>query len=545
LGEASSAAHRPWWAGATGYEVYVRSFADANNDGIGDLEGIRRRLPYLIDLGIDAVWVTPFYPSPGFDHGYDVADYCDVDPAHGTLADFDRLTAEAHRLGLRIMVDLVPNHTSSHHAWFRSALEGPESPYRDFYIWHDPAPDGRPPNNWVSHFGGPAWTLDETSGQYYCHLFLPEQPDLNWANPAVADAFDDILRFWCERGADGFRIDVAHGLVKDRRFRDNPQMRPITADMDPGEVFNSYEHRHDLDQNGNIDLYRRWNDVVAPYQAMLLGEVGPDAPVRVARYHAAGDAIHRTLFIDIGWRGWEPMQLRDRIQSIHLACPDSTAWVLDSHDADHAATRYGGGDLGANRALCLQTLLVGLGGMPVLYQGQELGLEDGAVDPEDLADPISTRNQGATGRDGARTVMPWDDGPNNGFNEGATPWLRSKPRPRGQTVAGQTGEAASFLERYRRLLAARRSHPDLWAEPAVWIHAADPLLLAVHRGNTVVTANLDEHDALLPLPAGMWDVVFHSRDTTAHPPASSEIEVPAETGMILSRRATDGSGDDR
>lgn len=525
----------PWWIGAVGYEVYARSFADGNNDGIGDLEGIRGRLPYLKWLGIDAVWITPFYPSPAFDHGYDVSDYCAVDPEHGTLEDFDRLVADAHDMGLRIVVDIVPNHSSSHHPWFRSALEGRDDPYRDHYIWKDPAPDGGPPNNWVSHFGGPAWTLDAASGQYYCHLFLPEQPDLNWSNPAVADAFDEILRFWCERGADGFRIDVAHGLVKDRWFRDNPLLTPLSEDMSPGEVFRAFEHRYDLDQNPNVEVYRRWNAVVAPYGAMLLGEVGPDDPVRVARYHDRGAAIHRNLYLRTGWMAWSPMELRDRIRGMSLAGPDSTAWVLDSHDTNHAATRYGGGERGARRALCVQTLMMGLGGMPVLYQGEELGIGDGVVSPADLTDPISTRNEGAAGRDGARTVMPWDDGPSNGFNAGAEPWLKSKPRPLESTVAGQKGRATSYLERYRELLAVRRSRPDMWTAAAEWLHTEDSVLMACLRGSTLIAANLDDHDAELHLPPGPWEVVFSSRLGDAIRPEAGAVVVPAETSLILGR----------
>ncbi len=534
LGEVLVTNESPWWHGAVGYEIYIRSFADANNDGIGDLEGIRRRLPHLVDLGVDALWITPFYPSPGHDHGYDVADYTDVDPQHGTLDDFDRMTADAHHLGLKVIVDLVPNHTSSHHPWFQSALQGRQAPHRDFYIWRDPAPDGGPPNNWVSHFGGPAWTLDAASGQYFCHLFLPEQPDLNWSNHEVVAAFDDILRFWCERGVDGFRIDVAHSLVKDPWFRSNPQLAPVDLTMDPQDVFGSFEHRYDLDQNTNVKIFRRWNEVVRPYGAMLLGEVGPDDPVRHARYYDGGAALHRNFYLTIAWMEWLPMQLRDRIRGIHLAAPDSTAWILDSHDTSHAPTRYGGGERGAHRALCVKTLMLALGGMPVIYQGEELGLEDGDIAPQDLADPISTRNPGATsGRDGARTVMPWDEGPTNGFNDGAAPWLPAALRLREETVAGQRADPDSFLERYRRLLRLRRSRPELWTAPVSWLETDESVLLALRRGDTVVAANLDEHDAELHLPAGVWKVLFSTRNGTPPTQREGSIVVPAESSLIL------------
>ena len=526
---------RPWWVGAVGYEVYARSFADADNDGVGDLEGIRRRLPYLQWLGVDAVWITPFYPSPGFDHGYDVSNYVDVDRKHGTLADFERLAGDAHDLGLHVIVDLVPNHTSSAHPWFVAARRSKDDPYRDFYIWKDPAADGGPPNNWVAHFGGPAWTLDPASGQYYLHLFLPEQPDLNWTHPAVADAFDDVLRFWIERGADGFRIDVAHGLAKDPWFRSNPQRAPLTPDMGPREVFDSFEHRYDLDQNPNIEVYRRWNRVVAPYGALLLAEINAGDPVRTARYHDNGAAIHRSFYLEIGWMGWEPMQLRDRIRGMHLAGPDSTAWILDSHDTSHATTRYGGGDRGAHRALCVTTLMMALGGMPVLYQGEELGIDNGDIAPGDLTDPVATRNPGATGRDGARTVMPWDGGPTNGFNDGARPWMPSTPRPQSQTVAGQRDDPASFLSRHRALLAFRRAHPDMWEAQVEWLDTDDSLLMACRRGDVVVAANLDEHGADLRLPAGAWRTRFSSRIHSTEGAAAGIVRIPAETALVYTK----------
>ncbi len=535
----------PWWIGAVGYEIYPRSFSDSNGDGMGDLEGIRQRLPYLADLGVDAVWMTPFYPSPGFDHGYDVADYRSIDPMFGTLDDFDRLVTDAHDLDLRVMVDLVPNHTSSSHPWFREALQGRDSPTRDYFIWRDPAPDGGPPNNWLSHFGGPAWTLDPASGQYYCHLFLPEQPDLNWTSPAVADEFDEILRFWCERGADGFRIDVAHGLVKDPRFRDNPRLYELD-DPDPQVMFQSYEHRYDLDQNGNTDVFRRWNRVVEPYGAVLVGETNLEDPVRMARYHDGGAALHRTLYLGPGWLRWDPLRLRDGLRTMHLGSPDSIAWIVDSHDTPHSVTRFGGGAVGARRSLCVTALMMALGGMPFLYQGQELGIGDGIIDPADLADPISVRNPGATtGRDGARTAMPWNDGPGNGFTTAAHAWLPAATRSPAETVAGQLADPGSALHRYIELLRIRRSTPELWTAPAEWIDTVDSLLVAMRRGPMIVAANLDEYPAALSLPPGHWIPVFSSQPSADHPvggggtgnqagqPLTGSTEIPAETTVMM------------
>ena len=283
----------PWWHGAVGYEIYVRSFADSNGDGVGDLAGITSRLDYLSWLGVDAVWLTPFYPSPGHDHGYDVSDYCAVSPHHGTLEDFDALVSEAHRRGLRVMVDIVPNHTSIEHEWFARARHDRDGPDRDRYLWADPAPDGGPPNNWLSHFGGPAWTLDEASGQYWCHLFLPEQPDLNWRNPAVRDDFDSILRWWMDRGVDGFRVDVAHGLLKDAAVRDNPQIAPIV----PGHgSLRSLRRLRAPPRHGPVREHRDLPSLEptlcsAAGDAPRRGErlvARPDVPLRCARHARSG-----------------------------------------------------------------------------------------------------------------------------------------------------------------------------------------------------------------------------------------------------------------
>ncbi|MDH3756065.1 MAG: alpha-amylase family glycosyl hydrolase, partial [Acidimicrobiia bacterium] len=393
----------PWWFGTVGYEIYIRSFADSNGDGIGDLTGIAERLEHVAWLGADSIWITPFYPSPGFDHGYDVSDYTDIAAMHGSIADFEKLVARARELDLRVIVDLVPNHTSSQHPWFIDAISSPDSPHRDFYHWADPAADGGPPNNWVSHFGGPAWSLDEASGQYYCHLFLAEQPDLNWENEAVADAFDDILRFWLDRGADGFRIDVAHGLAKHPDYPDNPRIRPITDDMGPTAVFESYEHRYDLHLAATVEIYERWHDVVAPYGAALIGEVNNWVPEQMARYTVDG-ALDTAFFLRPGWTGWDPVELVATHREMHEAVPDRMSWVLNNHDQARSVSRYGGGSMGLDRSLALSTLEFALGGVPFLYQGEELGLENAEVAPGDLEDPIWTRNQSTeTGRDASRS----------------------------------------------------------------------------------------------------------------------------------------------
>lgn len=514
-----------------GYEIYIRSFADSNGDGIGDLEGIRQHLDHLVWLGVDAVWITPFYQSPGRDHGYDVADYTAIDPIHGSFDDFDRLLAEAHVLGLKVIVDVVPNHSSSEHAWFKEAISNPGGPYRDFYIWRDPAPGGGPPNNWVSHFGGAAWTLDPSSGMYYCHLFLPEQPDLNWSNPAVSDAFDSILRFWCEKGVDGFRVDVAHGLAKDPELRDNPQLRPITGDMGPREVFRSFRHDHDLGQRAGREIFRRWHDVVRPYGAVLIGEVNTGVPEAMASYVGNGDLLHLAFYLEPGRMGWEPQLLLDRLLAMHSVVGGGIAWIVDSHDSSRSASRFGGGRRGALRSLAVTTLQLALDGMPFLYQGQELGLTDGVIDPADMEDPITTRNEGAVGRDAARTPIPWDDGPGNGFTTAIDAWLSAEPRSPADTVAVQRDEPGSILNRYRSLLAVRRELSGLrQGAPEVFVRR--PTLVGLRRGGVLVVSNLGVSTESVYLPPGSWVVAFSSGDTKEVAPGDA-LKVPAETTLIL------------
>ena len=510
----------------------MRSFADSDGDGLGDLAGITGRLDYLSWLGVDAVWLTPFYPSPGHDHGYDVSNYCAVSPRHGTLEDFDVLVSEAHRRGLRVMVDIVPNHTSIEHPWFAGARRNPDGPDRDRYLWADPAPDGGPPNNWLSHFGGPAWTLDEASGQYWCHLFLPEQPDLNWRNPAVRDDFDSILRWWMDRGVDGFRVDVAHGLIKDAELRDNPQIAPITEDMDPFDAFDAFEHRHDMDQPENVDIFRRWNQVCAPRQVMLLGEVNAPWPDRMSRYVAPG-ALDRAFFLQPSMLRWAPDTLLAMVRAMHDSAPQEISWVLSNHDRSRVVSRFGGGQAGVRRSLAVSTLFMALGGTPLLYQGEELGLSDGVL-RAGPHDPVSVRNSGATsGRDGCRTPMPWDSGAHNGFST-SDPWIDAEPRPLEQTVEAQRADPDAPVHRYRSLLAMRRRHPDLWRAPLEWIETADPLVAVLRRGSIAVVANLAAHRTSVGLGSPGWQPVFASHQgSRLDSPACDAVSVPAESTVVL------------
>ncbi len=511
-----------WWSDAVGYEVYVRSFADSDGDGIGDLPGLTARLDHLADLGVDIVWVTPFYPSPMADFGYDVADHTGVDPRFGTLDDFDRLVAAVHERDMRLLIDLVPNHTSDQHEWFRSALEGPESPHRDHYLWRDPAPDGGPPNNWRSHFGGPAWTFDERSGQWWCHLFLPEQPDLNWANPAVQEEFRRILRHWLERGVDGFRIDVAHALVKDPSLADDPVLVEVGPDATPREAFQALRHDHDLDQPGTLDIYREWHRIARDHDAVLLGEVYLDSPEAVAAYVADG-VLDLSFYFPVLHTRWEPDVLRGVVEATLAHGQGRFAWVHSSHDDPRAPSRFGGGVQGRRRALSFLAFTAFLPGPLFLYQGDELGLVDGDVDPDAASDPVAVRNAnpGGEGRDPVRTPMPWTpDRPNLGFSSG-TPWLPvAANHTAADTVDAQREDPGSTLHAVRGLLRVRRERLPNHA-PVELVTGAPDGVLAYRRGPQLVVLNAGSGAATVPW-SGSGGLAF----------SNGEVELAAD-GVVV------------
>jgi alpha-glucosidase len=526
---------RRWWDDAVGYEVYIRSFADSDGDGVGDLRGIRDRLDHLAWLGVKIVWITPFYPSPMLDHGYDVADYRDIEPSFGTLDDFDALVARAHELGLKVVIDLVPNHTSSQHEWFRQARSSRDNPYRDYYLWRDPAADGGPPNNWQSHFGGDAWTYDETTGQYWCHLFLPEQPDLNWRNPAVADEFDRILEFWFARGADGFRIDVAHALLKHSDLPDLPPAEAKLAEGVEGPVelpeFERLDHIYDVDQPEVTAVYHRWRGLADSYDALLLGEVYILEAHRFSRYVADDDGLNLAFWFGALHIGWDAAQLREALTA--GAAIRGVSWVQGSHDRTRAATRFGGGELGRARQLALATLMMGLPGTPFVYQGEELGLADGEVPRERWADPIAVRTgEIAHSRDGCRTPMLWEPGPGWGFTTADEAWLPYGKRSEADTVAVQRADPHSALHRYRALIALRNAEPDLRSGPVTWLTETGPIL-AYRRGDMVVTANAGDHRASLRLPGGHWTVAFGTANDREGETEAQELALGAAEAVVL------------
>ncbi|MGZ5403220.1 MAG: glycoside hydrolase family 13 protein [Nocardioides sp.] len=520
---------RPWWQDAVTYQVYVRSFADSDGDGVGDLAGITGKLPYLRELGVDALWITPFYPSPQHDHGYDVADYRGVDPLFGDLAAADALLASAHDLGLRVIVDLVPNHTSSEHEWFQAALAaGPGSPERARYLFREGrGVDGsEPPNNWGSVFGGPAWTRTD-DGQWYLHLFDTTQPDLDWRNPEVPAMFEDVLRFWLDRGVDGFRVDVAHGLFKEESLRDQ---QVSSHDGHAGSMVERRLHDEPMwDQPEVHDVYRAWHDILASYDGDRMGvaEAWTQTPESMARF-VRPDELSQTF--NFGWllADWSATTFADVIHGTLAAMAPvdaSATWVLSNHDVVRHVTRYGGGERGLSRARAATLTMLALPGSAYLYQGEELGLEETVVDPDDWQDPASLRT-GEPGRDGCRVPIPWaGDAAPYGFGPGeGQPWIPQPGDWAELTVDAQWDRAGSTLEFYREALRARRTHA-LGAGDEVQIADGARDTLTVVRGPLTVVLNCGA--APVPLPEGEVLVASGPID---------DAKLPADTAVWLRTR---------
>ncbi|MGC3999402.1 MAG: alpha-amylase family glycosyl hydrolase [Anaeromyxobacter sp.] len=458
-----------WWQTGVVYQVYPRSFQDSNGDGVGDLPGITARLAYLAWLGVDAVWISPFYRSPMKDFGYDVSDYCDVDPIFGTLADFDRLAAEAHRLGLKVIVDWVPNHSSDQHPWFLDSRGSRRSPRRDWYVWRDGRPGGSPPNNWLSAFGGPAWTFDPASGQWYLHSFLREQPDLNWRNPELRRAMLATLDFWLDRGVDGFRIDVAHAVMKDPALRDNPPvpegLRTFHKDTgDWGRQLHLHDRGHD-DVHGVFRELRRLLDARGG-DKVAIGEIHHhDLSAWASYYGAELDELHMPFNFKLLSTPWNAAAVRVVVDALEASLPAGAwpNWVLGNHDEQRIATR-----VGPEAARAAMVLLLTLRGTPTLYYGDELGMTDVPVPPEEAQDPWGRNVQGlGLGRDPCRTPMAWDPGPLAGFTApGVKPWLPLHADHATRNVEAQREDPAGMLALTRRLLEARRAHPHSTAAPS-------------------------------------------------------------------------------
>jgi glycosidase len=536
-----------WWRDGVVYQIYPRSFQDASGDGVGDLEGIRRRLDHLAWLGVDAVWISPFYPSPMADFGYDVADYCDVDPLFGTLADFDRLLADAHAKGIRVVVDWVPNHSSDRHPWFLESRASRGSPKRDWYVWRDPKPDGSPPNNWFSTFGGPAWEPDAATGQLYLHSFLKEQPDLNWRNPELVRAMHDTLRFWLERGVDGFRTDVGHRILKDPLLRDNPPNLDVAEQHRNG--FLGQLHLHDENHPDVHPAYREIRRLLDSYgDRMMVGEIYLFDPAEVAKYLGAGDELHLAFNFSFLRAGWKAGAFRREVERFEALCPAAgwPTWTLSNHDVPRHATRYDdpaawreapgppARTLGDARARLAALLLLTLRGTPFLYYGEEIGMRNVPIPVERMQDPLARTLHPNLCRDGERSPMCWEPGPQAGFTTSQHPWLPIGPQPPGTDVATQRADRSSLLWLYKDLLALRRAHPALHRGAFRALDAPDGVFAYERRhGGEVarVALNFADEPRALALDGRP---VFHTRPGPA--PAARpgvELELGAAEGVVL------------
>lgn len=520
-----------WWRAGVIYQIYPRSFQDTNGDGIGDLPGVTARLDYLASLGIDAIWLSPFYPSPMADFGYDVADYEDVDPIFGTLADFDALVAAAHERDIRVIIDLVPNHTSDAHPWFKEARASRDNPRRDWYIWRDPGPDGGPPNNWLSEFGGSAWTLDPTTGQYYYHAFLDRQPDLNWRNPQVVAAIHDVMRFWLARGVDGFRVDVIWHLMKDAQFRDNPPNPDYRAGTNP---YFKLLPVHTTDLEEVQDVVAGLRRVVDDYpDRLLIGEIYLPIERLVAYYGADLSGAHLPFNFALLETAWEARAVERLVARYEAALPKGgwPNWVLGNHDRPRIHKR-----VGPDQARVAAMLLLTLRGTPTLYYGDEIGMAQVDIPPDRIQDPYEKNVPGiGLGRDGVRTPMQWDAGPFGGFST-VEPWLPLAPDFTEVNVAAEQGDPDSMLTLHRRLLVARRLHPAL-AEGAYVPLAAEGDLLLFRREREgercLVALNFGGDPILAQVPEARGRVLASTFCDRDEEPVDGEIALRGHEGVIL------------
>ena len=517
---------RDWWRGGTIYQIYPRSYQDTNGDGVGDLPGIAARLDHLVDLGVDAVWVSPIFPSPMADFGYDVADYRDIHTLFGTLADFDRLLAAAHERGLRLLLDFVPNHSSCEHPWFRESASARDGAKRDWYVWRDPKPDGSPPTNWQSWSGIPAWTFHEPTEQYYLHKFLPEQPDLNWWNPDVRAAMLDNMRFWLERGIDGFRVDVLNHTIEDREFRDDPPNPDYRADRDPPFRANLQLHSSNRPEVMElvVEPMRRLAD---EYGALLVGETYEPFADLVRYYGTNGSGVQLPFnFSLVLLDDWRAETIAGLVRDYERALPADgwPNWVTGNHDQSRIATK-----VGPARARAAMMLLLTLRGTPTIYQGEEIGMEDVAIPTDAVRDPWELNMPGlGEGRDPCRTPMRWDASPGQGFTQAdAEPWLPfGPPSP---NVSEQRDDPASMLSLTRDLLRVRRAHEALSVGAIRDVRAEGDLLRYVREGGGerfAVAINLG--DSTLQRPGG--EIVLSTHGLARH--GAGDTLRPGE-GVIL------------
>jgi oligo-1,6-glucosidase/alpha-glucosidase len=520
----------PWWERGVIYQIYPRSFADSDGDGVGDLAGIAARLDHVVDLGVDAIWLSPIFPSPMADFGYDVADYTGVDPLFGTLADFDRLIAAVHARGLKLLLDFVPNHSSDRHPWFEASRSSRDDPKRDWYIWRDPVPGGGPPNNWISDFGGSAWEWDEATGQYYLHAFLASQPDLNWRNPELKRAMTDALRFWLDRGVDGFRIDVLWHIVKAEGLPDNPAnpaWTPAVTERD------RLIQQHSTDQPEAHGIAAEFRALADHYGSrVLVGEIFlPNE--RLVKWYGTPETpgVHLPFNFQLIENPWDAATLARVIAEYEAALPawGWPNWVIGSHDAPRIAAR-----VGEAQARVAAMLILTLRGTPTLYQGDEIGIGQVDIPPDRMRDPQHFRQPTlGIGRDRSRTPIPWDGSPHAGFTRGAETWLPLNSDWPARNVAAQAADPGSMLHLYRDLLALRRAHDALSVGDIGAVTGEGDLLTFERRhgdARLLVALNL----GAAPIALDVRGRVLFS----THGPGSDPAMLRGDEGMILTLETT-------
>ena len=489
-----------WWKRGVIYQVYPRSFQDSDGDGVGDLQGVRRRLGHFQTLGVDGVWISPIFVSPMADFGYDISDYRAIDPLFGTLEDFDALVADAHGRGLKLILDLVPNHTSDQHPWFRESRSSRDNPKRDWYIWRDAKPDGSAPNNWLSNFGGSGWEWDEATGQFYYHAYLTQQPDLNWRNPEVRAAIFEVMRFWLDRGVDGFRVDVLWHMIKDDQFRDNPpnpNWRPGMAGIE------RYLEIYSTDRPEVHEVAAEMRRVMDTYpERVLIGEIYLPNDRLVTYYGPHLDGANLPFNFQLLQATWTAEEIGGIVRDYEAALPKGAwpNWVLSNHDRHRIASR-----VGPAQARVAAMLLLTLRGTPTIYYGDDVGLEQVPIPPDQVQDPWEKNEPGlGLGRDPCRTPMPWDSSPNAGFTA-SRPWLPLNPDWKTRNVAAESADPGSMLELYKRLLALRRSSQALSLGGYLEISAGDGALVYERRAGDerlLVALNLTHEARTVGLPSG-------------------------------------------
>jgi alpha-glucosidase len=511
-----------WWKRAVIYEVYPRSFQDSNGDGVGDLRGILDRLDYLVELGVDAIWIAPIYPSPMADFGYDISDYCGIGPIFGTMADFDTLLEQVHQRGLRLILDFVPNHTSDQHPWFLESRSSRENAKRDWYIWRDE------PNNWTSNFGGSAWEFDEGTGQYYYHSFLKEQPDLNWRDPDVARAMFDVLRFWLQKGVDGFRVDVMWMMIKDDQFRDNPPNPGFRPGSPSSQRFLPVYNSDRPEVHAIVAAMRNVIDEFS--DRVLIGEIYLPVPQLMTYYGKNLTGANLPFNFHLLQCPWSAAAIAEVIGEYNLALPEGAwpNWVLGNHDQPRIASR-----IGEHQARVAAMLLFTLPGTLTMYYGDEIGMTNVPIAPEQVQDPAEKNEPGiGQGRDPERTPMCWDQSPLAGFTTGA-PWLPLGENRTNVNVAAEQGDSASILQLYCKLNALRKTHSTLISGKLHEIHVEQNVLRFRRSGDEEIEVILNMTHESIAVPISQAIVLAGTHSDREGQTVTGLLTLRAAEGLLV------------